>query len=326
VITIPGQHEKRKAEPDPKAIPEAFDRIDRIPGMMATDRTSRAKRITPIGPRSPLGLSPDRARSSALHAQLEANSVKSLFLKSVRLLESVAVLDKIVSPRNISNMSQYIYFNKLLKELKIDLVLDVGANEGQFAESLRDLGYRGTIVSFEPVATTYARLEQTARRDEHWKTMHCALGAVNETRVINVMRSNLFSSFNRPSSSETSRFTYGNVVETTESVEVRRLDDVLRELGLTDRLRTCFLKSDTQGYDAQVLEGLGPCLKEIRLLQLELSAIPIYENAQNMLDMLKFLQNRSFATVAMFPVNRLDDWSAVEFDYLGVNRAYAEAR
>jgi hypothetical protein len=53
-----------------------------------------------------------------------------------------------------------------------------------------------------------------------------------------------------------------------------------------------------------------------------MSITPIYENTVGMLDMLQYLQERSFAPVALFPVTRLTDWSAVEFDYLGVNRSY----
>jgi hypothetical protein len=36
-----------------------------------------------------------------------------------------------------------------LRSRNIDLVIDVGANVGQYAESLRKAGYAGWIVSFE---------------------------------------------------------------------------------------------------------------------------------------------------------------------------------
>ncbi|HSC47142.1 MAG TPA: FkbM family methyltransferase, partial [Gammaproteobacteria bacterium] len=45
---------------------------------------------------------------------------------------------------------------QLFAKLDIDCVLDVGANQGQYGAMLRKAGYRGRIVSFEPVAKTYA--------------------------------------------------------------------------------------------------------------------------------------------------------------------------
>jgi hypothetical protein len=45
-----------------------------------------------------------------------------------------------------------------------------------------------------------------------------------------------------------------------------------------------------------------------------------------MTDMLVYLQDRSFAPVALFPINWLADWSAIELDYLGVNRSYDRAQ
>lgn len=54
----------------------------------------------------------------------------------------------------------------LIRDRKIDLVLDVGANRGQFATALRDeLGYRGRIVSFEPLKDVFPLLQQAAAQD-----------------------------------------------------------------------------------------------------------------------------------------------------------------
>ena len=71
---------------------------------------------------------------------------------------------------------------------------------------------------------------------------------------------------------------------------------------------------------------MGSYLNEIRVLQLEISVTPIYENTVGMTDMLVYLQDRSFAPVALFPINWLADWSAIELDYLGVNRSYDRAK
>ena len=203
---------------------------------------------------------------------------------------------------------------------------DVGANIGQFGTSMRELGYTGTLVSFEPVTAQFAKLKAAAGGDPNWIALNCAAGVADETKSINVMSSSVFSSFNTPSMLKTSRFAQTNAVVATESVTVRRLDGLIDELGMRGKLKNCFLKSDTQGFDKNVLEGMGSYLKEVRVLQLEISVAPIYENTVGMTDMLAYLQDRSFAPVALFPINWMADWSAIELDYLGVNRSYDRAQ
>ena len=64
----------------------------------------------------------------------------------------------------------------LLQHLAVDLVVDVGANDGGYATALRELGYRRRIVSFEPLAEPFARLSERAGSDGSWDVVQCALG------------------------------------------------------------------------------------------------------------------------------------------------------
>jgi FkbM family methyltransferase len=238
------------------------------------------------------------------------------------VIRNIRTLSKLTSPKLVNSISKYMYIRKLIDEFDLSLILDVGANIGQFGTSMRELGFAGTLISFEPVTAQFAKLKATASGDPNWITLNCAAGVADETKSINVMRSNLYSSFNAPSSLKTSRYAEVNTVVATEPVKVRRLDGLIDELGLRGKLKNCFLKSDTQGSDKYVLEGAGSYLREIRVLQVELSVTPIYENTFGMTDMLVYLEERSFAPVALFPLVGMADWSAVEFDYLGVNRSY----
>jgi hypothetical protein len=59
--------------------------------------------------------------------------------------------------------------HNFLRTRQIDLVVDGGANLGQFAESIRNKGYRGRIHSFEPVGYVFDALQERASNDVHWR-------------------------------------------------------------------------------------------------------------------------------------------------------------
>src|SRR5687767_3762494 len=75
---------------------------------------------------------------------------------------------------------------RLLKDLDVNCVLDVGANRGQFAEEVRGIGYRGRIASFEPLQQEFAQLTQRFRDDDQWRGFPFALGAASSQTTINV--------------------------------------------------------------------------------------------------------------------------------------------
>src|SRR4051812_38073832 len=74
----------------------------------------------------------------------------------------------------------------LLRRLQVNVVLDVGANRGQFAQRVRRLGYAGRIVSYEPVSTTLPELRRAADADPDWLVEDFALGDRDSTAEINV--------------------------------------------------------------------------------------------------------------------------------------------
>ena len=55
----------------------------------------------------------------------------------------------------------------MLDRAGVDLVLDAGASDGGFASELRDAGYRGRIISFEPLEKPYRSLLAKARKDDN---------------------------------------------------------------------------------------------------------------------------------------------------------------
>lgn len=151
------------------------------------------------------------------------------------------------------DLSRYRH-GALLKQLHVDVIADVGANEGQYGELIRRLGYHGRIVSYEPVSAAFAALHERASADPRWTVVQSALGATTGTRLIAVTESSVSSSFFRPTE-EVTRIAPTTRVVAEEEVTIARLDDTLpAHLKSDDAL---LLKIDTQGTELEVLEG-GP--------------------------------------------------------------------
>lgn len=54
-------------------------------------------------------------------------------------------------------------FVKQLEARQVDAVFDIGANSGQYSIGLRRAGFRGRIISFEPLSGPFSLLEKRIR-------------------------------------------------------------------------------------------------------------------------------------------------------------------
>lgn len=203
----------------------------------------------------------------------------------------------------------------LLDKLGVDVVLDVGANDGQFGERLRRSHYRGEIHSFEPVASAYAKLRAAAAGDGRWHTHNFALGSEDATRVINVSGNTVFNSLLKTNSYCANHFGDESVSTSEEPISVRRLDGFLAEHARTLRGHSIFLKMDTQGFDRHVFDGIGEWMGSIAMLQSEIFLIPIYEGMPHWTECIAHYERSGFGVVGMFPVNR-DGSRVIEYDCL----------
>lgn len=156
----------------------------------------------------------------------------------------------------------------------VDLVLDVGAATGLYGRELRQFGYTGRIVSFEPLATPYASLSEKADADPRWTARNHALGDEAGTATINVASNSASSSMLPMEEAHTAAEPSVTYVG-TETIRVERLDDVAAEVVRPGD--TTFLKIDTQGFERQVLAGGASTVETVVGLQLELSFISLYE-------------------------------------------------
>src|ERR1700683_2208237 len=71
--------------------------------------------------------------------------------------------------RYVAPPPEYAGLIAMMRANGVNLVFDVGANIGQFALSLRDAGYDGRIVSFEPLSDAWEKLKEASRSDGLWE-------------------------------------------------------------------------------------------------------------------------------------------------------------
>lgn len=194
----------------------------------------------------------------------------------------------------------------------VDVVLDVGANIGQFGKMLRDSGYRGKIVSFEPMEAAYQELKTTSEDDGDWQVHNLALGATAGRAVLNVSCHNLFSSILDQASAAQAFDPRGVAVIYREEVRIACLDGFFAPF----RDRTVFLKIDTQGYERPVLEGAREALTQIIGVQLELPIVHLYKDTWPLSDALDYMSQAGFVLAQLTPVGWLkeDPVSLVEID------------
>lgn len=211
------------------------------------------------------------------------------------------------------------HLRRMLSALRINCVLDVGSCQGDFAKLLRRIGYVGLIISFEPVATNYEVLQDAVVEDAEWRIHRMALGATKGEGTMRVFAGTTFHSLLPPSEYGLSRFPDKLQVERTETVPVERLDNILDELVKDVENPHIFLKVDTQGFDLEVIRGLGTKAASISALQIEMAVNPIYKDATNSLpDALSYLHRLGFQVSGLFPVSfdSEDRVQVVEFDCL----------
>lgn len=221
-------------------------------------------------------------------------SLKNQILKLLRSVINPIGYD-VVKYRD--NNPSFLILEHLNKN-NIKTVLDVGANTGQYGCELRKAGYKGRIISFEPLSQAYQKLCLNAINDKSWKTFNYALGDTIGTSSIHVSKNSPSSSL-LPMTSLHSEAAPGSEYVQEEKIEVKTLDHIYESLGIADE--NVFLKIDTQGYEQKVLEGSVSSLQLISGIQVELSTVELYEGEGKYYSICSFIEERGFRMVRVIP-------------------------
>lgn len=191
-----------------------------------------------------------------------------------------------------SNASFNAQIVAAMKKVKIDVIFDIGANIGQFSSETRSRGYKGKIVSFEPLTSARNKLLKQASKDDNWLIHErAAIGNHNGFVDINISK-NSYSSSILPMLNLHLNAAINSKYIGSERTPIITLDSVADNY--LDKFSNSFIKIDTQGYETQVLDGAEKTLKRSKGVLCELTLVPLYEGQDMWRELILRLEKENF--------------------------------
>jgi FkbM family methyltransferase len=183
-----------------------------------------------------------------------------------------------------------------MRSFGISVVLDVGANAGQYAKEIRRLGYLGRIVSLEPQTSAFSALEHEARTDSRWQCLRLALGPSESTGEINIAANSESSSI-LPMELRHVTACPESAYVSKEEIRVTTLDWLQSEVLRPDDV--VWLKMDVQGYEMSVLAGGQTALEQVVCIEMELSVETLYTGSLLLCESIDALKGKGYHLIAL---------------------------
>lgn len=201
-----------------------------------------------------------------------------------------------------------------LRGVKIRTLIDVGANLGQFSLVVNALHPGVVIHAFEPLAFIGDRFQSLFHGHTNVHLHRTAAGQEAMTSKMHVS--------NRPDSSSLlpisalqNQIFPGTAQATELSVNVARVDDILRGISLPEPI---FIKLDVQGYELSALIGMPELLQKAKYVYSEVSFKELYIGQPMAHEVIKWLSNANFRLSEIYNLSFDTTGSAIQADVLFV--------
>ena len=206
---------------------------------------------------------------------------------------------------------------RLLGRLDIDLIIDGGANIGQWASLVNREFSETEIWSFEPTKNAFAVLkEKSSVYERNWKVFNLGLGDTRGEFVINIASNSAESSSILAPNLNIDHLYPNLEFSETEPIKVILLDDLLPELSN----RLIYLKLDVQGYESKVFAGAREVLKNTKVIEFESSFSPLYSGEKAHHPLVVELMEYGFIPWFVTPPHSDNFGRAYAVDTIMVNR------
>ena len=215
------------------------------------------------------------------------------------------------------NIAASIELEDLIKDLELNIAIDIGSNKGQFVLILNKYFENLKILSFEPINELLEKQKKFFKNTKNnIKFFNTAVGALNSKIDLNITRG-------KDSSSILEIENINNLGRNFDIIEKREINVITLENALNkiDLNGSILLKLDVQGYELKVLEGAEKLLPKIKYIITEVAENKIYKNQVTKNIILKYLKEKNFEILKSTNVYRLKNTSYKQKDVLLVNKS-----
>lgn len=198
------------------------------------------------------------------------------------------------------------------------LVVDVGANRGQFALAARHAYPTARIVSFEPLPAAAALYRAVFAGDQRVKLVESAMGPRLGEAIMHVSARDDSSSL-LPISAKQDDLFPGTAEAAVRTVRVTRLAEHLTAEDTT--AGPALLKLDVQGFELDALRGCEDLLAHFAWVYVECSFMELYVGQAFADAVIAWLRERTFTLRGVYNMTYGPDGAAVQADFLFERRA-----
>lgn len=209
---------------------------------------------------------------------------------------------------SISSFEILTNLKQIVSEL--DLIIDVGANSGQFTKASNYFYPTAQIYTFEPLEDHFLKIQQTFSKMQSIKVYNLAIG--NEEGFISFNKNKYGHVSSILDISEENKYYPQDQIEKID-VKITSLDTFFKETPIPN---ATLIKLDVQGFELEVLKGAVTLIQKVKYIIIEANLETLYTNQPTFTEVNSFLNANGFEVCGMLDFNLGSKNKYIEVDLL----------
>jgi FkbM family methyltransferase len=185
-----------------------------------------------------------------------------------------------------------------------DLIVDIGANQGDFTSQLLYFMPNKNIMVCEPLPHEHKLLNKKfSNKQNVYLLDRCAISDESKTQIFNIAGNSVSSSLKRATEEHNKSSPKAEVVNQIKVPTITLNEGINNaETCFNKKFRSVAVKLDVQGSEYDILAQSLPHLLQLKVIMVEASVLKLYEDSTDWLKIINLLLKYNFVVWGIFPV------------------------